>query len=331
MRRRTFAIIAVAVLLVLPAWASQDGDVHLHLPRAVRVSSQTLRLGEVAVIRCEDEAIAEAASAIEMGRAPWSGEAIEIDRATILSRLASIGVDRSRVQLTGSESVHVQRDETILAPERLTEAARSVIKAECPAEEGCRWVLARAPGPVIVPAGIATDLQAERIDEDVDGVVAVRVEAIQRERVVGRVVLRFHLAYPTRHAVAKQDIPAGELITPENAAVEVTYVPRKMAAWTSPMGMLAARPIREGAIIRANMVRTKHAPISIRRAQQVTMRIEGEGFVIAALGEALDAGREGDLIRVKNVDTEQVVRAQVMADGAVRPLLSTDPDIAAAP
>ena len=55
----------------------------IFLPRAMRVTSETLTLGQIAVVFSRDTALGDKASAVAMGRAPWSKEKIVIDRDAI--------------------------------------------------------------------------------------------------------------------------------------------------------------------------------------------------------------------------------------------------------
>jgi flagellar basal body P-ring formation protein FlgA len=50
----------------------------------------------------------------------------------------------------------------------------------------------------------------------------------------------------------------------------------------------------------------------------VVMLLDSPGIALSAEGQALDAGAEGDHIRVQNPVSHAVVQAQVMADGRVR-------------
>ena len=71
--------------------------------------------------------------------------------------------------------------------------------------------------------------------------------------------------------------------------------------------------------------RTTYSPILVQSGQQVRMRIRGRGFEINALGQALQSGRVGEVIRLKNVDTQRTVMGTVAPDGVVEPLILSAP------
>jgi flagella basal body P-ring formation protein FlgA len=69
------------------------------------------------------------------------------------------------------------------------------------------------------------------------------------------------------------------------------------------------------------MLRAVKAEVLVRRNQGVLMRIEGAGFTVSGVGEAMEDGRAGDVIKVRNVDSRRVVSARVAGDGAVEPII----------
>jgi len=50
------------------------------------------------------------------------------------------------------------------------------------------------------------------------------------------------------------------------------------------------------------------------------MRIAGPTFVITSQGSAMQDGRTGDYIKVRNIDSKKIVTAKVMFDGTVEPV-----------
>lgn len=63
-------------------------------------------------------------------------------------------------------------------------------------------------------------------------------------------------------------------------------------------------------------------PIMVERGQRVVMIAEQDGIEARSLGEAMKKGRRGDVIKVKNLDSQRVVSAVVDNDGVVRMLMA---------
>lgn len=59
-------------------------------------------------------------------------------------------------------------------------------------------------------------------------------------------------------------------------------------------------------------------PLLVTKGARVLMLLDSPGIALTAEGQALDAGAEGDQIRVQNPLSHAVMQAEVMADGRVR-------------
>ena len=103
------------MLLVLalggPALAADVPVLRVYMPRSARPACEVLTLGELAIVRCDDEQRLAAACAVQLGRCPQPREKLVIDRNTVLVRLAAAGFRGKAVVLTGSSEIAVQRDE----------------------------------------------------------------------------------------------------------------------------------------------------------------------------------------------------------------------------
>lgn len=80
------------------------------------------------------------------------------------------------------------------------------------------------------------------------------------------------------------------------------------------VGQGAKRRVRAGQLIAPNLLA---APLLIRRGQQVTIVASQDGISASATGEALANGREGEVIRVRNLGSQKVIEAQVVEEGVV--------------
>lgn len=61
-------------------------------------------------------------------------------------------------------------------------------------------------------------------------------------------------------------------------------------------------------------------PVLVKRGDAVTMIARVEGIEVSTAGEALDAGGEGTIVRVRNASSGQVVRMRVAGPGTVEPV-----------
>jgi len=319
-------LLAGAVVMAACAAACADGPpaaLRVHVPRSVRAEGAALRLGDVAVLQSDDAALLAECQTIAMGRTPWSGERLVLERATLAARLATHGVKGDRIRFTGADQVVVTRAEAVTPAEAVAVAARAFLEQVRPAPAECRWRLLRSPDALVAPAGSQVALGAVLAPHHARGEAKVTVTVTADGQAVGSADVLFRLAYPHRRLVAARDIAPGEVIAPENTEVRLeTADTPDPGDWSVPFGGTAVRAIAVGAEVLPGLVQSARAEVVVRRNEGVVMRLAGECFTVTAVGKALEDGRPGDRIRVQNVDSGRIVLAQVMHDGAVEPLMA---------
>ncbi len=119
--------------------------------------------------------------------------------------------------------------------------------------------------------------------------------------------------------VAARPLHRGSRILSDDLRISARDISRHRDAWfTQPddvAGLEARRSIREGDIITARSV---EEPLLIRRGSEVVIEAgRGNGIQITGRGEALQNGREGDRIRVRNLDSGREIEGRVTAPNRV--------------
>lgn len=118
--------------------------------------------------------------------------------------------------------------------------------------------------------------------------------------------------------VLRRPVAPGEALGPEHAeAAEVEWTAQRDTVLVRPedwQGREAARGLAAGQVLRTGVVR---APQVFETGATVRLRVEGRGFVLTAVGEALGHGRLGEPVRVrlpsKRVLTGTVIDAETVA------------------
>jgi flagella basal body P-ring formation protein FlgA len=302
-----------------PACAMQ-----IYMPRTIKVDCDQIKLGQVALIRFEDAKLAAQAAEVTMGRGPFAGEELAIDRNTILCRLGASGIKTDAIQFTGSTMTTVARTQRVIDAAQLTKAAEECIQAEHPAPAGAKWRVSGAVRDLVLQGAGPVKLQAQLVGKPSDQAAKVLVAVSADGADVGQTELAFCVEYASKQTVALKDIAAGEMLTPQNVKVDViaSSSPRD---WANPFGMVAARAIKAGNILANNVFgAAKGAPAAliVKRNQTVVMKIEGAGFIVSAIGAAQEDGHAGDSIKVRNVDSNRIITAKVNEDGTVAPVIN---------
>lgn len=122
-----------------------------------------------------------------------------------------------------------------------------------------------------------------------------------------------------RYVAAQTNLAPGQIIEPGDwiwVKGDVSGLPRGGAQLvvTPPDSMEVVRPIAAGSPISLNDVRKS---VVIRRGDQVTVTVQGDGFQIQTLGNALADASAGDTVNVKTPEGK-TVQGIAMGRGDVR-------------
>jgi flagella basal body P-ring formation protein FlgA len=139
---------------------------------------------------------------------------------------------------------------------------------------------------------------------------------------IGNREVTFRIKYNRQIAITLTDIPMGTVITPENVKIEKTSSNYPQSAnWSPPYGLVTRRRLPANTMIHANMVGSVKPAIVVKRNSNVTIQLEKLGLIVTAIGKAIQDGRVGEYIKVRNVDSQRIILAKVNEDGTVEPVL----------
>jgi flagella basal body P-ring formation protein FlgA len=302
--------------------APRDAGLQIHLPREIAVKDNNVTLGRVGIVRGQQTLVAKA-SDIPLGRISVPEQKIIVDRPLVLSRLACSGIPVSQVTLTGAEKVTVGWNQQVIKADRLVEIAASFLKQNSSTFSSGDF------GPVRLPESLTiSDSSPEMkfsprlVEGHVHNKATVRVVVTAGGKQLGAREVTFRLKYRARRAVASMNIPAGSLINSANVRIEQALSDEpEPADWQSPYGLVATRRIAAGAVIRSALVASAKPKVVLKRNQTVLIRIEKPGFLVTAVGKAMQDGCVGEYIKVRNVDSKRIVLARVKHDATVEPVI----------
>jgi flagella basal body P-ring formation protein FlgA len=298
-----------------------EADIKVYLPREITVGGNRPTLGQVSVIRGEESLVARA-NGISLGRLSVPGQEIVIDRATVLSRLASNGISASEVTLTGAEKMTIKRQQRIIKGDELVELARSFLEENLIEQSVCRMDQIGTPTDLAVPPSskeirLSPCLELSRAKDRADVQIAVLADGQE----IGTRKISFRLKYNCHRAVALADIPSGAAIGPDNVRIEdaISSYPEP-ADWRPPHGLVAKRRIPANIVIRGDMVGQRGPAVIVKRNQNVIIQIESDALVVTAIGKTMQQAGVGEYIKVRNVDSQRIILARVSEDGTVEPV-----------
>ncbi len=135
---------------------------------------------------------------------------------------------------------------------------------------------------------------------------------ILRATVTGRAVATTELP------VLRRQVAPGEIIRRDDIEwrrLRADRVPRSaIRDLDNILGKSPRRPLQAGKAILGGELRE---PVIVARNSLVTIRLETPRMILTAQGRSLESGARGDVIRVRNTQSNQVISAGVVGSGTV--------------
>lgn len=314
---RVLALLLVLLLFAVPAWAA---GVTVAVNAEATVSGPVMTLGELAAITGEDQQRVKTLNEVKLGSAPPPGQKMVLTRDMLGARLASAGADYSNITWQVPPTFVVTTAAQTVSGERLLAIATEAVQGQ---------VGGNGDNDVTVAAiGSSPDIQAPlgRLDIKAEIPGGVRYNAPTIAAVIisadGRpfttVNLRFTVKAYQQLVVAARNIAVHEEITADNVREERREVGRISGYITElgkVVGLTARRPMLAGTPLTEAMV---DKPVMVKRGATVNILVQVGDMIVAAGGLAMQAGREGELIRVQNVTSKRMVTARVVDRNTVQ-------------
>jgi flagella basal body P-ring formation protein FlgA len=296
--------------VVLPAEAEARGAVSVAARAEVRRS--TVRLGEVARIAGFDRAVTARLAEIDLGPAPLVGTGRLLPRAFLVAALRDAGVPADAA-LKLPERLEVTRASETLSGPGLTAKVEAAVRAAL----GDTVEIAELRVPNVpdlkVPAGADVSVSAEArggADGMVSAEIVIRDDgALVRSQ---KVAVKVDAVESVFTAIGA--LPRGHVLT--TADLQRVRLPRSRVgpdAVRTPNevdGGTLKRPLEPGEQVSRRYV---EMPALVSRGDRVTMVARSGGIRITAIGEALGTARQGEPVRVRNIDSLKIISGRAVA------------------
>jgi len=298
-----------------------DFLLQIYLPRDIKISSEEITLGQISILRGNQSMVSKAEE-ICLGRFSMPGQKVVINRSTLLSRLASYKIIGSQVKMTGAQKVTVTQQQQLVSSDKFLEAAKNFLKNNLRDGSICQFEPIRVPDNLMM----SDDCKDVKLipclaKNTAKNQASVRIEVMSNGKKQGSREVTFRLKYYCRKAIALVDINKGTVISPENVKIEKTVSNRpEPADWTEPYGLIARRTIAADNELNLDMVGAREFEVVVKRGKTVVIRVERPRFLITTVGQAMQDGKTGDFIKVRNMDSRRVIIAKVCKDGVVEPV-----------
>lgn len=300
----------------------ENCGLQIYLPREITLRDSNLTLGQVGIVRGKGAIVAKA-NEVALGRFSLPGQEIVIERHIILSRLASCGINSSQVRLQGAEKVSVRQRQKVISGDEFVKMAGDFLKKNLSGDSISQWNTICKPKDLVIPGlDKNTKFSPRLVRSSVRNQAKVEIAVFFGDKQIGTREVTFSLQYNGHKAVTLVDIPAGALLSSENVKIEksITDYPEP-DNWEPPYGQVAKRTLRAETVLKPHMFGPMESPVVIKRNQNVVIRIEKPGFLITAVGKAMQNGKVGEYIKVRNIDSQRIFLGRVNQDGYVEPVI----------
>jgi len=317
--------IAISILIAavcLVTQAASAGAIKLYLLREVNITDESMQLGDIAILRGSSEDIAKA-SGVTLGKFSVPGQKITINRRTILIRLAANKIPSTNVSFSGAKEVKVGRKELIISANDITAKASEFLKKNKTNSTVASYELMRNCRKVILPAQKGEITLAACLNKRGSALqVIVDVDVMLDGKKMGTNQVAYRPMYNRRLVVATADLPVGTVLSNENIKVEtITSKYPEPKGFKLPVGLVAKRDIKSGQQIRNSLVMQPKPEILIKRNALVVIKIDTPAILLTVKGKALGEGGFGEMIKVKNIDSNKIIICKVNYDGTVSPAI----------
>lgn len=304
---------ARAAFAAAPAWITVDEN--------ARVKGPDILLGDIAQISCEDAARAGALARLKIGNAAAPGGKVSLSERLLRLRLTAAGGDLEGVVWEIPPLVVVETNAAAISGEKLKALVADYIGEQMKLEDNGRQFtveLLSDPADLLAPDGkISYEIELPYgIKDNAPTNVVVSVHA--DGRFYKKVLMRAKVHVYERVVVTNRSLASKETVGEADVRLEYLdtgrLAPGYLTELNQAVGMVVKRVVNKGVPLTAYMI---DRPILIKRMAAVDIVSSVGGARVKTEGVALQDGRAGDLIRVRNVKSGKSVSGRVVGDSTV--------------
>ncbi|EGO64074.1 flagellar basal body P-ring formation chaperone FlgA [Acetonema longum] len=322
MIKRWLLLVAFMALIVpKTVWANSATAITVAAESIVK--GPDITLGEIAAIKGPDNQRIKYLSRIKLGPAPAPGQRTLFTRELLGIRLQAAQADYDGIVWQVPPEFQVTTASQLLAGDRLQKAALAGLKKKLviDASEDVEVTLLDPVGDRLAPTGtFSFDVQIPasiRYSTPMSFYLLVQHEGTLYQRIPLKCTVRRFAPI----VVTVRPIKAHEVLTAEKLQLERRDVGRLTADYITDMekviGLEVKRTLMTGTVLTASLL---NQPVQVKRNSPVTIVGRVAGIEITAAGVALQDGRNGQVIQVRNQSSQRVVAAKVISAGMVQVL-----------
>jgi len=285
----------------------------------VEISGPDILLGDIATFSGEDANHIYELKQLKIGNAANPGNSIVLTNELLGARLVGAGGDYTDVVWNVQQPITITTKFQTITSEMLAGLAKSYINEQIDSENGAKEYHVDGidlPNAVIVPDGKLTFEVTLPYGIKYNAPTNAMVNIYIDDRLYNKSNIRFKVRVYEQVAVVGQTLPAKHIVTKEDLHLEKLDTSKLKTGYITDIdtvvGLETRRTLQNGTPLNSYML---DKPIIIKQLAMINIMSNVNGIVVKTSGQALQDGREGNVIRVKNISSNKVVVGKVI-DGS---------------
>lgn len=322
----------MALLIVIAGFgiahgASDLDPVTVRLRDTAAVPARGFTVGDVADVSGGLPRLRDQIAKLDLVELPADKATATLPRRQVEMRVALAGVAAGAYRVAGPEACQVNLKTTPIRPDEVVAAAKQALHERLPWKADEVLIDLVQPVVAVLPA-VARDEKW-----------TIKAEPRTGQPTVGRVQMDVTLQVNGHHrlslpvylevrpyqqtVVCLRRVEKGEPLTDKNTYLEGQPVDHRSKLALSPAvrtGAVARHPISPGQVVLITDIEqpgTKAGGAVIHAQEAVKIQVQVGGLRVTTTGQALQEGKQDQLIRVQNVDSKKVVVGRVVGPGIV--------------
>ncbi len=304
--------IILSFTAILLFFQSSIAGLNIKIKKFCKVKNEYVTLSDIAFIKGnEDPEFIEFLSNIRLTKAPEPPDTKIVTRSEAIKKLKKYHIDTNSIKFSGAQKCLVAFDSEKIDSKLLKKKIRQYIKQKysdfkiiaisIPEKE---LYLSKNYKIKIKERNKTKNYLYLTLIIDQDSFSSQKIQAtVKFDRIV-------------KVVVAKRDIPKNKLITIEDVQLAEKEIRGRdyFHKYEEVLGSRAKRDIKEGTILKKYMIVPSY---KVKKGRKVKIIYTKGNIRIELLGRALQNGKIGDVVKIKNISSGKVVRCKVIGKDLV--------------
>lgn len=326
MRLGLQTLCATLLCLTTSALAANERLVVVAVRPDAVVGAPHVTVGAAAAVEGGPTALRRRITQLDLVELSQDRPAATVSKEQIAYRIRLAGIAPELFRVDGAAQVRLTWHYHLVTKEEIEAAARRAVlrRLPWPAEDVAFRVVKPLSGPIPV-SGTAADVHVEaepRVGALPLGMVhldvAISVQGVRQQAIPVCLEVK---AYQ-KAAVCTRRIERGEVLSEVNVHFDrrpVQGLHNYVPPGTNLLGKRARHVLQPGQVLVAQDVDTAppETPVLVKQREQIKLIAQLGLLKVTTVGEALQDGREGQWVRVRNTDSKKVVLGRVIGRSLV--------------